>query len=206
MYGPANSASGKTYWIYVYLPAMSERIQHRDTVSVLGVVLAGGQSCRFGSDKALAEIDGESLLSMMVSAIRQYGKTVVVAGRDDAPVPTVPDWPRAGLGPLGGLAGALIYAQANGFASVLTCGVDSIGLPDGLLQMLSPPPAILDSQPVVGHWPTTVLPQLQDFLADEGKNAMWRFADAVGAVRVASSQPPANINRPDDLAALDGDS
>ena len=190
-----------TGWPYI-LPVMKNHTQPAKPASVLGVVLAGGQSRRFGSDKALAEVDGESLLSLMITALRPYCDTVIVAGRDQAPAPTVADWPRAGLGPLGGLAGALSYAQANGFASVLTCGVDSMGLPDGLLQLLSPPPAILDSQPVIGHWPTRILPQLQDFLADEGKNAMWRFADAVGAARVASSQPPANINRPDDLKAL----
>ena len=63
---------------------------------------------------------------------------VVVVGRDEAPAPTIPDWPRAQMGPLGGIAAALHYAAEQGFAAVLTCGVDSLGLHDNLPALLSP--------------------------------------------------------------------
>ena len=48
---------------------------------VLGVVLAGGQSRRFGSDKALAEIAGRTLLDRAVATLARQVDTVVVAGR-----------------------------------------------------------------------------------------------------------------------------
>ena len=35
---------------------------------ILGVVLAGGKSTRFGSDKALAELGGRTLLARAVDA------------------------------------------------------------------------------------------------------------------------------------------
>lgn len=74
---------------------------------ILGVVLAGGKSSRFGSDKALAELDGHTLISRAVDALAGWCEYVVVAGRETAPAPTLPDWPAAGMGPLAGLAAAL---------------------------------------------------------------------------------------------------
>ena len=74
---------------------------------ILGAVLAGGQSTRFGSDKALAELDGSTLLTRAVDLLAGWCEHVVVVGREDAPAPTLPDWPRAGMGPLGGIAAAL---------------------------------------------------------------------------------------------------
>ena len=58
------------------------------------------------------------------------------------------------MGPLAGIAAGLHLAQDEDYESVLTCGVDSVDLPDNLLEMLSPAPAYLADQPVVGLWPT----------------------------------------------------
>ena len=54
----------------------------------LGAVLAGGQSSRFGSDKALAVLDGQTLLTRAVATLAQWCDTVVVVGRSEAPAPT----------------------------------------------------------------------------------------------------------------------
>jgi hypothetical protein len=80
---------------------------------ILGAVLAGGQSSRFGSDKALAELDGRTLLARAVEALQAQCDAVVVVGREDAPVPTLPDRPRPGMGPLGGIAAALHHAAGR---------------------------------------------------------------------------------------------
>ncbi|MEZ5697047.1 MAG: NTP transferase domain-containing protein [Sphingomonadaceae bacterium] len=53
----------------------------------LGVVLAGGQSTRFGSDKALAELHGQSLLSRAVEQMRCWCEEVVVWSGVTAPLP-----------------------------------------------------------------------------------------------------------------------
>ena len=81
----------------------------------LGVVLAGGQSTRFGSDKALAELGGRTLLARAVDTLTGFCEYVVVAGRELAPAPTLPDWPHAGMGPLAGLAAALHLAQDENY-------------------------------------------------------------------------------------------
>jgi molybdopterin-guanine dinucleotide biosynthesis protein A len=170
---------------------------------ILGVVLAGGKSSRFGSDKALAELDGHTLLARAVEALSGWCEYVVVAGRETAPAPCIPDWPQSGMGPLGGIAAGLHHAQDEGYDSVLTCGVDSVDLPENLLELLSPASAYLASQPVIGHWKTDATSTIEAILQSEGRHSMLAFADAVNARGVKLASIPANINTPADLAAAE---
>ena len=172
---------------------------------ILGVVLAGGQSTRFGSDKALAELGGQTLLARAFDTLTGFCELVVVAGRDRGPGHVIPDWPHPNMGPLAGIAAALRLARDEGYESVLSCGVDSVGLPDNLLELLSPGPAYLESQPVVGHWPTGTVDAIETLLLAEGKHSMLAFAGAVGATAVKIRAKPANITPPADLAAMERD-
>ncbi|KHK92512.1 molybdenum cofactor guanylyltransferase [Novosphingobium malaysiense] len=169
---------------------------------ILGAVLAGGMSSRFGSDKALAEVDGHTLLTLAVDALAGMCEHVIVVGRETAPAPTVPDWPRPGMGPLGGLAAALHHAADEGYETVLSCGVDAIALPDDLLRRLSPAPACLSAQPVIGQWPASAAAVLETLLNSDERHSMFRFAEMIGARKVETAKPIPNINTPADLAAL----
>lgn len=169
---------------------------------ILGCVLAGGQSTRFGSDKALAELGGNTLLSGAVAALSACCAAVVVAGRDAAPVPILPDYPRGGMGPLGGIAAALRHAGDNGFDAVLTCGVDSPGLPGDLLAALSPAPSFVEGQPVIGLWPVSAAPVVAEILAGDGKHSLRALAERLGARAVRLAVEPANINTLADLKKL----
>lgn len=78
-------------------------------------ILAGGRSSRFGSDKALALLDGEPLILRLARALREMARPVIAVA--DRPgkyavlgVPTLADCVR-GLGPLGGLLTALRHAR-----------------------------------------------------------------------------------------------
>jgi len=167
---------------------------------ILGAVLAGGQSSRFGSDKALAMLHGETLVARAVDMLSGWCEKVVVVGREQAPAPTLPDWPRAGMGPLGGIAAALHDARDEGFDAVLTCGVDSVDLPESLPSLLSPAPAYLADQPVVGLWPITAIKPIEAILRGDGRHSMRAFAEAIGARAVHSGKASININTPADLA------
>jgi molybdopterin-guanine dinucleotide biosynthesis protein A len=167
---------------------------------ILGAVLAGGRSSRFGSDKALAELHGHTLLARAVDTLSGLCEHVVVVGRETAPAPTLPDWPHAGAGPLGGLAAALHFARDSDYEAVLTCGVDSLGLPDDLLERLSPAPRYLDAQPVIGLWPAETAGAIEELLLSTRKHSMMAFAEAIGARSVKLPSNPANINTPADLA------
>ncbi|MCB2072878.1 MAG: molybdenum cofactor guanylyltransferase [Novosphingobium sp.] len=170
---------------------------------ILGAVLAGGQSSRFGSDKALAELGGRTLLARAVDALSGWCEHVVVVGRETAPAPTLPDWPRPGMGPLAGIAAALHHARDEDYEAVLTCGVDSADLPDGLPDLLLPAPAYLADQPVVGLWPASAAEQIEAILTSEGRHSMQQFAEAIGARAVKLGAKSANINTQADLAALE---
>ena len=169
---------------------------------ILGAVLAGGRSSRFGSDKALAEIEGHTLLALAVDTLSGWCEHVVVVGRELAPAPTLPDWPRAGMGPLAGLAAALHLAADEGYEAVLSCGVDAAILPDDLPAVLGIGPACLDDQPVIGIWPTTVIPALEALLHSDERHAFYRLAEIVGARRVQTRLRVPNINTPADLDAI----
>ena len=169
---------------------------------ILGAVLAGGQSSRFGSDKALAELGGHTLLSLAVDALAGLCDHVIVVGRETAPAPTLPDSPRPNMGPLGGIAAALHHARDEGYEAVLTCGVDAAALPDNLLELLSPAPAYLAAQPVIGLWPAASADVVDRLLHSEDRHSMLRFAELLGARKVNTDHPIPNINTPLDLSAL----
>jgi molybdopterin-guanine dinucleotide biosynthesis protein A len=162
---------------------------------ILGAVLAGGQSSRFGSDKALAALGGRTLLERAVAALEAQCDSVIVVGRGD-----VPDRPRPGMGPLGGINAALHHAASHGYSDVLTCGVDCGGLGPQTCSDLAPAPAYVADQPVIGLWPASAAPALDAFLASDAKHSMRAFAEMIGARRVNLSASPANINTREDLA------
>jgi molybdopterin-guanine dinucleotide biosynthesis protein A len=170
---------------------------------ILGCVLAGGQSSRFGSDKALAELGGQTLIARAVESLSGWCEHVVVVGRELAPAPTLPDWPRPHMGPLAGIAAALHLARDEGYDAVLTCGVDSAELPDDLPALLAPAPAYLADQPVIGLWPASALAAIEAILTSEGRHSMRQFAEAIRARAVNSAAKAANINTPADLAELE---
>ena len=167
---------------------------------ILGCVLAGGHSSRFGSDKALAEIDGRTLIARTVDALSGWCEHVVVVGRETAPAPTLPDWPRPGMGPLGGIAGALGHAAAHGFDQVVTAPVDCVRLPPDLRASLGAASAFVETQPVVGVWSVDTLDALRAMLTGETDHAVRAFARRVGARGVAVNFALPNINRAEDLA------
>ncbi|MCZ8323734.1 MAG: molybdenum cofactor guanylyltransferase [Sphingomonadaceae bacterium] len=170
---------------------------------ILGCVLAGGAASRFGSDKALAQLKGQSLLARAVDTLSGWCDAVVVVGRDEAPAPTLPDWPRPGMGPLGGITAALRHARDAGYETVLTCGVDAPFLPENLPGLLDPAPAYLTDQPVIGLWPATAASVVEAILTGTGKHSMRALAEAINARPVHLPAAPANINTPADLRAAE---
>jgi molybdenum cofactor guanylyltransferase len=82
-----------------------------------GIILAGGRSTRMGTDKALLEIDGETMLartarilSMVVSEVVIVGRTTLPPGMDK--VTAIPD-AYGDVGPLGGIATGLSRVTAE---------------------------------------------------------------------------------------------
>lgn len=104
-----------------------------------GFVLAGGQSSRMGTDKALVEFEGRPLIAHAAGILSGAGLPVFIAGargeacsRMEAYAPVIPDR-EPGLGPLGGICTALASTQA---AYAVFLPVDVPLLPSSLLVYL----------------------------------------------------------------------
>lgn len=169
---------------------------------VLGAVLAGGRSSRFGSDKAEAKLAGHTLLERAISSIRPYCEALTVIGRTHPDLVSLDDWPRPDMGPLGGFAAALIHARDMGFDAVLSMSVDGGALTDEMVAALNPAPAHLASQPVIGLWPVSALDPLQMILAGDGKHSVLRWCEMIASRGVTGFQPD-NINTPDYLTTAE---
>ncbi|MGK2284557.1 molybdenum cofactor guanylyltransferase [Pedomonas sp. V897] len=103
----------------------------------LGAILAGGESRRFGRDKAEARLAGKRLLDHVAGQLApQVDALVVVGGPARAGYDALPDRPAPGLGPLGGLNAALHEAARRGLAWVLTAPCDAARLPPDLAERL----------------------------------------------------------------------
>ena len=99
----------------------------------VGFVLAGGESSRMGTDKALLQLTGEPLISRALGILREAGFEPSIAGaRIDLSSfgRVIPD---AGHGPLGGICAALESTQAEYSVFV---SVDTPLLPASLLRFL----------------------------------------------------------------------
>jgi len=94
---------------------------------VLGAVLAGGRSRRFGSPKATASFRGGPLVTHPVRTLEAVCERVLVVGasslRKVVEVPVILDI-IPGAGPLGGLHGALRAAEGAGLGGVFLLGCD----------------------------------------------------------------------------------
>lgn len=168
---------------------------------LLGAVLAGGQSRRFGTDKAQALLHGRALIDHVLAALGPQVAAIVVCGRVHPGVRSLADLPAPGLGPQGGLNAALAHAAAHGFDAVLSAGCDLPALPPDLASRLAPGPAFLADCPIVGLWPVTLAPALAAWLGTgEADRSMRGWARAAEA-RAVPGLRLANINTPADLAA-----
>ncbi len=110
--------------------------------AILGCILAGGRSSRFGRDKARALLHGRPLLLHAADALRPLCPSVVAvadrAGKyDDLQVEALVDL-QPGRGPLAGLEAALLQAQSRYGAGawVLMAPCDTVGVPAEWLMRL----------------------------------------------------------------------
>jgi len=166
---------------------------------VLGAVLTGGRSSRFGSNKAAAVWGERALADHAAAALAPFVEEVVRAGGADG----VPDLPSPDLGPLGGIAGVLADAARRRFDSVLTVACDMPQLPGELVEaLLRRAPSFCSDAPVLGHWPVALAEPLIAWLTAGGRRSVRAWALDTGALPVASPVTLANVNTPADLAAL----
>jgi molybdopterin-guanine dinucleotide biosynthesis protein A len=172
---------------------------------ILGAVLAGGRSSRFGSDKADALLKGRRLLDHAVQALSRHVEEVVVCGRETEGFVGLTDRPAPNLGPLGGINAALHHARKHGFSAVVTTGCDMPYFPAELFDALvGDEAAVLDGQHLAGFWPSTLADTLEAHLLSSADRSLFAWFDRVSPrfVTLPDLVMP-NINRVSDLDAAD---
>jgi molybdopterin-guanine dinucleotide biosynthesis protein A len=170
---------------------------------ILGAVLAGGRSTRFGSDKARALWNGRPLIDHVLDRLAMVASTVIVCGRRLPGATSIADRPASDLGPLGGLNAALHFAAANGFECVISAPCDAPLLDDALLSLLrsAGDNVFLAAMPVIGCWRSDGAAALDHHLRTSNDRSMRRWAALIGGVALGHPAPP-NINYPADLDML----
>ena len=190
--------------------------------SVVGLVLAGGRSVRFGGEKAVAKLGGRTLLEWAVERLRTVAADVAVnvrAGTESEAVanalglPTLRDEAGDALGPLAGVKVGLIWAEQQSASLLAVSPCDAPLLPDDLyvrlLERADGGAAMAETrdgrQPLCAVWPVTALPAVRDALVGGAHPPTWQLLERLGARKVLFDRPEAfaNINTRDDLASIE---
>jgi molybdopterin-guanine dinucleotide biosynthesis protein A len=179
-----------------------------------GLILAGGQSRRFGSDKAVHAVAGSPMVARVYAAVAGVADPVLISFRSRPTAP--PPIPArvvldcyAGAGPLAGLHAGLLAAPAPWLLTV-ACDLPFITQEALLLLLRHCTPGTRAAvavdeeghlQPLCECYHTSVLPLVEDHLR-RGRYALYGLLDrlhphlrtvplAGGVLR--------NVNRPSDL-------
>lgn len=197
---------------------MAERVADT-TVSLAGIVLAGGESRRMGRDKATLPGPGgaATLLEHVVGVVSQRCEPIFVMAAPGQPLPEVParvlrDEVR-GQGPLPATGGGLRAAAGTGARFAFVCAVDmpllSASLIDDLIGL-----ATETNAEIVLPWDgrshylaavyRTDLAERIDGLVAAGARSMRALIDASDAQQIVlpESRFLANVNSESDLRAL----
>ena len=186
---------------------------------LLGVVLAGGESRRFGSPKALATLHAKPLWRLAVERLDAVCDRVEVSANDARVAGAVRSTAgvfadrRANAGPLGGLHAAWMRAAELGSEGVMVLAVDTPWVPGNALARLAeqwrrhgracaaatgPPWGF---EPLAAVYPVSSLDTLEDALG-RGLRKAGAFARSLSPVVVDTGVAPArfrSVNRPADL-------
>ncbi len=182
-----------------------------------GLIIAGGRARRMeGVDKLTARLGADTVLGRVAACIGpQVDHLALNLNRDverfaDLHLPILTDDPRFTGNPLAGMQAGLSWARALGATRLLTVSGDTPFLPHDLVARLAAAGegAVIAASggrrhPLIGLWPVSLLPALEDFLKG-GPDC--RIGDWARAAQASTAGWPAtpidpffNINTQADL-------
>lgn len=184
------------------------------TPDIVGLVLAGGRSRRFGSEKAIASYGGRLLLDRCLEPLAVCRMRAVSAPRGSGAearalelgLPVLADSPDDPDGPLAGVRAGLAWARQVGAGWLATTPCDTPDLPTDLVARLAEasadgPGAYAVSpdgrQPLCALWSADLLAPLAALIADTHP-AVRDLQDRLGLRPAAFEDAAAfrNLNRP----------
>ena len=172
-------------------------------MTVLGAIIAGGMSRRFGGDKAVALLGGKALIDHAIDALAPQVDALVMVGRTWGGHSSVDDHPFS-CGPLSGLCAALRSARDQGHDHVLTAGCDVLPIPPTLRGALEGDgPAVVAGQRLLGYWPSAMAEPLEAHIRAQTDYSLRHWIALSGARSVALVPPLHNLNTVEDLARFE---
>ena len=193
---------------------------------LLGVVLAGGGSRRFGSHKALASFRGEPLWRRASRVLGEAGLPVLILANHPQVAGAVTVPVRADLrperGPLAGIETGLTEASERGLEGIVVLACDLVLVDAAMIGALRKAwsgagvvafeaPGPWGASPLCAVWGLDVLPAVTDAL-DSGHGSPGALMsdlplDLVSLLEVAPAADPGrvfqSVNRPEDLDELE---
>ncbi|WP_312144687.1 molybdenum cofactor guanylyltransferase [Brevundimonas sp.] len=188
---------------------------------IVGLLLAGGRSCRFGTDKATHPLDDGVMMDAPLAGLAAISDRIAVSARPGSPARTeavrrrlacLTDAQNAPAGPLAGIQAGLAWAATLGadWLATAPCDAPTItarlfedlrsALQQGAVAAVARSPA--GNEPLIAIWPVSAAGLLIDrALASGGHPPVRRLLSAMGATEVAGHDGR-NINTPEDLACL----
>ncbi len=182
------------------------------------VILAGGQSTRMGTDKAVMKLGGRRMIDILIERFSTKADHLFLSASQDygTGLPLISDNPDFPGGPVGGifsLAARLPEVQP-GLSGFATVPVDAPHAPADLVERLSASGACAVAQdeqrihPTFAYWRCDIINRISAN-HDPGERApslQWLARQsAAQAVTWSDETLFMNINRPEDLAAAEHD-
>ena len=191
-----------------------------DHNKILGVVLAGGKSQRFGQDKSQVKLNGKILIDYVLSEIiDEFKETLIVANKDinfmnSKKISTTKDI-KEGMGPLGGILSAMKWIKQNnkGYTWISTFPSDTPFFTNKELKIFYKNIQIKKNKlffiksnetrhNIFGLWSLELIDKLEsDLLKGERKVEDWANSIGVSIINIdhQNIDPFFNINTKDDL-------
>jgi len=189
-----------------------------------GLVLAGGQSIRFGREKAVAELAGKTLLDWVLDGVAAASARVAVSAPPGSAtealakarsLPVVHDRMADGRGPLAGVRAGLEWAASQGAQWMFTWPCDVPVMPEDALDRLA---EAADSaggafattsrgaESLCAVWPVSGLAVLRVALEGGAHPPVRHVHEKLNAVPVFfAGDVLRNVNTPDDLNEIESE-
>ncbi len=191
-----------------------------DHNSILGTVLAGGMSYRFGEDKSQVKLDGKLLIDYILSEIVDEFKEILIVTNNQITfhkskkISTIKDF-KKGQGPLGGVLSAMKWAKEknSNYRWISTFPVDTPFFKKEILKKFLSEINVEESKlffiksnnirhNIFGLWSIDLMEKLEEDL-NKGHKKVETWANSIGVkiinIEFMCKDPFFNINTKDDL-------
>jgi len=192
-----------------------------DYNSILGVVLAGGQSKRFGQDKSQVQLGSKILIDyILLEILNEFNEILIIANNDikffnSKKINKIEDY-KKNLGPLGGVLSAMKWIKENNkkYKWISTFPSDTPFfkkkyLHDFLNNINEEQSKLFfiksndKRHNIFGLWSLELLNRLEDDLVTKGERKVEDWANKVGVKTInlefKNNDPFFNINTKEDL-------